>query len=236
MDNNINQKKKSNIGVIILLVIIIVCLVGYIVYSNMLKDNKSSTNSSSIKSNKNSLVGENEENTNQVIEEIIAATDNSNQDNELNFSTLLEQLKDSFQVVYTLKNGSYAYCGNDASKSDKTDNIGNSYYLSNSYKSYDDLINSLKKYASENVLDINKENYIEENGNLYCKGYGKSNPYQPVDYIIQIEKMTDNNISATIAVELLDSNTNTYLYGNYKVEYTKTGVSSYWMISDYSSK
>lgn len=234
------EKKDNGLKILVIVLgVLVLGLTAFIVYDKVL-NNDTNTNNVNIKSNSNTLEGsvveDNTGNLNQVIEEVASSSNNNSENNELDFSTLIGQLKDTFQVIYKIKNGSYAYCGNDASKSDKVDDIGNAYYVSSTYTSYDDMVNSLKKYATEDALSLKKENYIEENGKLYCKGYGKSNPYQPVDYVIQIDKMDDNKIFATVAIELANSGAGSYLYANYKVEYAKTGVASYWMITNFSSK
>lgn len=245
-----NSNKKSRLT-IALLIALIVFLSAFIIYDKILL-NKDYSNSSEVNTNDNVTNNQTEEKNveNDSNKSEVENTETNNQDEpksndkentettnndslEQDYTNLINQLKDTFKVVYKVRNDTHVYCGNEFAKSDKLDGTGSNYYVSKSYDTFDNMINGLKKYATEEVLGLRKEFYVEEDGKLYCEGNEKHDVFKLKDFNIQINKITDKKVFTTIFAEVGNDVDKTNI--TYDVEFTKTGVATYYYISKLSS-
>ena len=152
-----------------------------------------------------------------------------------NSDVAVADLEKVFKKVYEVRTSSNAYCGKSVN-SDKTQSnaSGLNYYVSTTYSSYSTMIDDLTKYATDEVLNIKKDQYIEENGKLYCVNDGKGSMCEPTDYTIEIVKKEENIITANVVVDLTCGNFNEESHANetFTIEYTKNGDN--WIISKYN--
>ncbi|MGM9876770.1 MAG: hypothetical protein ACI310_06050 [Bacilli bacterium] len=179
---------RKNTGLIILVIILsilVILLGGYIVYDKILDVDS------------------------DVIDNI--PNDNEKGDSSINNdsisidASLITELKETFKKIYNLYTSPNPYCG----KTQASDKMEMGYRLSVEYSSYQEMVDSFKEYASEDVITSGKnarENYLEENGKLYCKDFGKDSSYSYSDSLIWIADESETKISTIITVTLIDIN------------------------------
>ena len=205
---------KKNI-VVTILTILVVGMSGYLVYDKILLDS----------SNKEETVNTNESNNDIT--------------NEEEYKPVIPEISKVFEFTYSYFDLGNAYCGEEGTDDFITTSKqpSNGFYGSKQFKTYDEMIGFLKKYMTEDVLlkknSIKKEFYTEQNGKLYCEHLGKgSNIYQPEHIIYQINSNNENNIKATVAVELSTGEDKDYL--NYEVTFEK--LNNNWIITSYEQQ
>ena len=117
---------------------------------------------------------------------------------------------------------------------------GHHYYKSKQYNSFSQLNSSLLEYMSQEVINLRtqftKENYLEQNGNLYCMDLagGSLVTYQLEKTEYTITNITNNSITANVIsyVESGDASMTEYnVKRNISVELTKNGNN--WQITKY---
>ena len=117
---------------------------------------------------------------------------------------------------------------------------GHHYYKSKQYNSFSQLNSSLLEYMSQEVINLRtqftKENYLEQNGNLYCMDLagGSLVNYIPEKTEYKINTITETSITANIVsyVESGDASMTEYNEKrNISVELTKNGNN--WQITKY---
>lgn len=206
---------NKNIGlkiIIIILSILIVIVGGYILYDKVL--------------NVEEIREESNDQTDAKEEVII------NVEGNVDYKQLINELHKTFDVVYNYyyANGN-SYCGSydwNYSLSSSSDYRIMGYTASSDFDSYNEMIDYLKKYMSEDIIyakeTTNKEFYIEKDNRLYCGNLGKGgNMYEPSNMIIQINSINEDNINTTIAVELsYKDDQKTYkTYENHEITFSK---------------
>lgn len=180
---------EKNKGLNVLVIILILCILGlggYIIYDKVLSTDKN------------------------INGDADSGIENNAGNNDYTFEYgLNEQLEISFEKIYGIYTSPNPYCGNKV-MSDKKFEYGY-YYVSTEYSSYQDMVNSLREYASEKIISSGKntkDNYLEENGKLYCKDMGKGGIYSYEDSLIQINDKTEFKINSSIVVMLSYFNPN----------------------------
>lgn len=206
---------NKNIGlkiIIIILSILIVIVGGYILYDKVLNVEE---------------VREESNDQTDAKEEVIIKVEGN-----VDYKQLINELHKTFDVVYNYyyANGN-SYCGSydwNYSLSSSSDYRIMSYTASGDFDSYNEMIDYLKKYMSEDIIyakeTTNKEFYIEKDNRLYCGNLGKGgNMYEPSNMIIQINSINEDNINTTIAVELsYKDDQKTYkTYENHEITFSK---------------
>lgn len=208
------ENKNTGLKImVIILCLLVVGLSGYIVYDKVLnkEDNVQDTNS-------------NENGDGQDIYE------------ELDENTKSE-LKKVFRFVYNYYDTGNAYCGEYSNEYITTlKTPSNGFYASKQFTSYSEMINYLKGYMSEEVINgknsIKKEYYTEKDGKLYCEDLGKGgNLYQLENITIKNSKTSMNMIYTAIETELVYEDT---IYETYKVTFEKRD--NRWIISSYEKQ
>lgn len=188
--------KNKYIGlkiIIIILSALVVVLTGYIVYDKLLNNNTGIENNRDNISNNNSDA--NNINSNENITE--------------------EKIREIFKFVYNYYELPIVYCG-------KTDNTlaqiyGTARKVSTEFTTYKELLNSLKKYISTDVIAdkqafaaTTKEYYLEQDGKLYCTETYKGYLYGLGNIDIEIILQEENKIESIATMELIDmANTKT---------------------------
>ena len=202
------MEKKSN-TLVVILVIVIIGLVGFIVYDKAInKETKSEEPVNNQDVTNNSVEGDTE---------------------------TLNKLKEVFIKVHGVKRSPNAYCGK-SENSDKIGRTGTNDYISTEYSSYEEMMNDLKQYATEEVLNLKSDNYYVEDGKFYCESFGKGGSiYEDDGYVIELNNIGDDTITATVMVEQSFFNNKNYkAVQKYEVKYTKND--SNWIISEYTQK
>lgn len=209
--------ENKNIGLkimVIILCLLVVGLSGYIVYDKVLSDEK---------------------------ENVQDATSNENSDEQDIYEELDEntksELKKVFRFVYHYYDTGNTYCGGHTDEYITTSKTpSNGFYASKEFTSYSEMINYLKGYMSEEVVNgknsIKKEYYTEKDGKLYCEDLGKGgNLYQLENITIKKSKTSTNIVYTTIETELVYEDT---MYETYKVTFEKSD--NRWIISSYEKQ
>lgn len=212
------KKNKVLIVLIVILSLFVVGLGGYVVYDNVL--DKSNIKNDMDDSN-NSVKDNNTTNND-------SSTENINIDSDLK-----EKLKNTFGAIYYFITSPNPYCGEYTSTNKLPEDGGNYYRVSTEYSSYQEMINRFKKYASEEVLTSNrnvKKNYLEENGKLYCKDFGKGGVYEYKDSFLNVKESSDNKISTNI-IALLTAGTDYYAIESYDVVFEKNNNNEFVITS-----
>lgn len=207
--------------IITVLTLMVIGLSGYIVYDKITEKNLKA----------DEIKEENNDDTNL----------SDNKENDTTKPGELDELKvsmiNAFKFTYTYYSNGNTYCGgydyDDTLKS--TNPAVSSHTASSKYNSYNDMINDLKKYMSDEVINkktfIDKDTgYIEKNGKLYCGDFYKGGNVFTLDNVSIIEsKQSDNIIYTTIET------TQTYIdytkKENYQVNFSK--VNGNWVVSSY---
>lgn len=175
------RKIKILIGVIVILSLLVLGLGGYILYDKVLKIDNNLNNDTNVEENNDNKVNE-ENSTTQVLE---------------------ESVKKKFLFVYNFFDTPNTYCGdtNDNDRNTTSKVPSNGFIASTEFTSYDEMIDYLKKYITEELIfrkaQEKNERYVEQEGKLYCEDLGKGgNIYQIKDVEIEIKMV---NSSQTIA-------------------------------------
>ena len=211
------KEKKSN-TLVVVLIIIIIGLVGFIVYDEVInkeeKINKKATNQENIVENNNNI--------------------KSTDDSIKNDVEMLKKFKDTFKKVYNVKsNQNPRYCG----KYEIFPVEGSAMYdyFSTEYNSYEEMINDLKQYATEEVIDLDSKNYYEKDGKLYCGKGTNTGILNTDDYVIELIDVESNEITANAMVEQSYFNNKDYkIVQKYMIKYIKS--ENNWIISEYLQK
>lgn len=232
MDN-----KKLKI-IIFILLLTILGLTSYIVYDKVQKNDEISNIKNETAENKND-----EEKTNNENEEDIIENKNDDYNNEITDLSLINELTNVFKFVYDYFDSGNAYCGGfKYTERIYSGDNPNGYYESITYRTYNEMIEDLKNYMSENVIykrynteEEYKANYIEQDNKLYCGDFGKGgNIYQPENIVIKNSKQQENKIITTIELELSTMNDGPNIFDNYEVSFEK--YNNKWIIISYENK
>lgn len=207
------EKQKNNKTVIILLIIIIAILSALCVLF--------ATGTISFKSNDTEV-----NNPNQSA--------NKNNDSETKNITT-EDIKEIFKVAYNYYESPAVYCGKTESKIIEIN--GTSRKASTEFTTYDEMLNSLKKYMSTEVIAgkspwgaTTKEYYLEKDGKLYCNETNKGYIYGMGNVEIEITNQSANKVDCVATMELIDPDNNkTYD----KVNITLELKDNNWIITSY---
>ncbi len=205
------ENKNTGLKVfVIVLSVLVVALSGYIVYDKVL-------NNKDVDNNYNDL------------------RDNSNNESSITKDEIIEL----FEFVYNYYEKPVLYCGESKSVIDINDEM-HGYYESSEFNTYDEMINKLKKYMSNEVIKnkqgfaaTNKNFYKENNGKLYCQDSYKGYMYGHGNIDIEITSQNENKIYCIATMELIDmSNNKTYD----KVDKTLEKNNNNWIITSYEKQ
>ncbi len=214
------ESQKNTKVVIALLIIIIAILSALCVLF--------ATGTISFKSNDTEVNNSNQNDTkNDSLEQ------NTNNSEAKNIT--VDNIKEIFKVVYNYYALPEVYCGKTESKI--VEIYGTSRKVSVDFTTYDEMLNSLKKYMSVEVIAgkspwgaTAKEYYLEKDGKLYCEETNKGYPYGNGNVEIEITNQSDNKIDCIATMELIDmSNNKTYD----KVNITLELKDNNWIITSY---
>ena len=149
-----------------------------------------------------------------------------------------EEIKEIFKFVYSYYELPIVYCG-------KTDNTlvqiyGATRKASTEFTTYEEMLNSLKKYMSTDVIvdksafaATTKEYYLEQDDKLYCEETYKGYPYGLGNIELEITIQNENKVDCIATMELTDmSNNKTYD----KVNITLEKINNNWIITSYDNK
>ena len=157
------------------------------------------------------------------------------EDNNNNKSITEEKIKEIFEFVYSYHELPIVYCG-------KTDNAlvqiyGTARKASTEFTTYNEMLNSLKKYMSTDVIAdksafaaTTKEYYLEQEGKLYCEETYKGYPYGLGNIEIEIKTQSENKVDCIATMELIDMSNNK-IYD--KVNITLEKNNNNWIITSY---
>ena len=170
---------------------------------------------------------------------------NTNTSNDDNYDTLFNDLKEKFVFTAEYYEMPKVYCG-ETEGSLHFEELGYSYYKSTQFNSYDEIINYLKQYMSENVIeghrffDSGDPTYYEKDGNLYCFDTGKGGVQEFYDRLLEIKSISSDTITAKgITTEYTPINPddnfikNTYDYIVYNIKYEK--IDNEWIITSFET-
>ena len=163
---------------------------------------------------------------------------NSNQSTDNNSETKnikTEDIKEIFKVAYNYYELPAVYCGN--TESEIVEINGASRKASAEFTTYDEMLNSLKKYMSIEVIAgkspwsaTAKEYYLEKDGKLYCNETYKGNIYNWGNVEIEITNQSADKVESVATMELIDPDNNkTYD----KVNITLELKDNNWIITSY---
>ena len=218
----IKNKRKNIIIIVLMSVIICILLILYMFFPFNITNNKQNNLNDNDRNNK----------TKDVIQK-----DKSNILSENEALTILKEKVDFTEKYFT---DSQLPCGENAEIDDSIPQKDGMYpyYVSKTYSSFDELNNYLLQYMSQDIININKlynkDNYIEQNGKLYClmlqRGNIGSYRKEKTDY--KIEEITQNSIDANIISYVEDDQLPEY---NVKrsINVTLTKNNNNWQITKY---
>lgn len=199
--------------IIIILSLVIIGLIGYITYDKILSNNH-----------------------NEIIENI-EENDTTKNDNTVKIPSN-EEIKEIFDFTYNYFEMPFVYCG-------KTDNkfaeiYGTARYISTEFTTYDEMLNSLKKYMTIDVIvsktpfaATTKEYYLEKDGKLYCDDTYKGYIYEQENIDINITNSNENIITFVGTMELSDGDNNTiYDKADVILEY----INESWIVTSYKKQ
>lgn len=175
------RKNTGLIVLVIILSILVILLGGYIVYDKILDVDSDVIDD---------IPNNNEEGDSSINNDSISID-----------ASLRTELKETFKKIYNLYTSPNPYCG----KTQASDDMKMGYRLSAEYSSYQEMVDSFKEYASEDVITSGKnarENYLEENGKLYCEDFGKGGVLEYKDSFMSINSKLDNKIDINFVVVL----------------------------------
>ena len=225
------KKKGMSPILIVILSIVVICLVGFCVWYgvNYFKGEEKSVEepSSNVEQSPDS---ETKNNSCDAIKEPESYIEN-------------EKLSSEFKKVESVAYYYYSfftYCGDGELKVDQDiDNPNDDVHISKQFKSYDELLNYLKKYMSDEVIKQktynpinNKDMYYEKDGKLYCRGseHISSSIYNYKNMNVKIKSLTDKKAETIIIVEriVLEDLETEY----FEVTFERTD--SNWVITKYN--
>ena len=208
------MKKNNSILTIIIVIlsVAIVGLIGYIAYDKIL-------------SNSDNEIINNEKDNNEEPADNVNVPSN-------------DKIKEIFNFAYNYFEMPFVYCG-------KTDNKYEEIYgiaraVSTEFTSYNEMLNSVKKYMTIDVI-INKspwaattkEYYLEKDGKLYCDDTSKGYIYEQGNIDINITNSTENKVTFIGTMELTDpDNVKTYD----KVNVILENINNNWIITSYEKQ
>lgn len=236
------EKEKNNKGVIIVLSILIILLAVLCVLfatgtvslkNNSSGNNQQVNNSEKTETNFDNNISEGTKNE----ESDIIREDRVTYDNVSNLE-IDDELLNSFKLLATIPLQIGTYCGKNSKGTDKFATDGIAYYESSEFDSYNELYNYFLKYATNDVLTIkelklDKNNYIESEGKLYCSfPTGKGGPVEISNYEITITSATNDKIVATGIVneEAMGEHYDKHIFD---INYVKD-ESNNWIISKFA--
>lgn len=214
------EKQKNNKTVIVLLIIIIAILSTLCVLF--------ATGTISFKSNDTEV-----NNPNQSANKNNDSDQNNNNSETKNITA--EDIKEIFKVAYNYYELPVVYCGK--TESEIIEINGASRKASIDFTTYDEMLNSLKKYMSTEVIAskspwgaTTKEYYLEKDGKLYCEETYKGYIYGMGNVEIEITNQSANKVDCVATMELIDPDNNkTYD----KVNITLELKDNNWIITSY---
>lgn len=223
-----NQKKQKKIIILFIIIIAILSVLCFLFATGTIsfKSNDGDIN----KQNQNII--DNNANDNTV-------DDNNDKNNNLQTSNItIEKIKDVFEFVYNYQEKPIVYCGENKSITDINDEI-QGYNMSTEFSTYEEMIDNLKKYMSNEVISsklfspTNKNYYKEINGKLYCQETYKGYPYGNKDIKIEITSQTEDKITGIATMELIDLSENK-IYD--KVDIVLQKNEDNWIITSYKKQ
>ena len=168
---------------------------------------------------------------------------NANKNNDLNQNAnnsetkniTVDNIKEIFEAAYNYYELPEVYCGKTESKI--VEIYGTSRKASVDFTTYDEMLNSLKKYMSIEVIAgkspwsaTAKEYYLEKDGKLYCNETYKGNIYNWGNVEIEITNQSADKVESVATMELIDPDNNkTYD----KVNITLELKDNNWIITSY---
>ena len=214
------ENQKNNKTVIVLLIIIIAILSALCVLF--------ATGTISFKSNNTEV-----NNPNQSANKNNDSDQNNNNSETKNIKT--EDIKEIFKVAYDYYESPVVYCGK--TESEIVEINGVSRKASTEFTTYDEMLNSLKKYMSIEVIAgkspwsaTAKEYYLEKDGKLYCNETYKGYIYNWGNVEIEITNQSTDKVESVATMELIDpENNKTYD----KVNITLELKDNNWIITSY---
>lgn len=215
------ENQKNNKGVIALLIVIIVILLALCVLfaTGTISFNSNKVNNNEINNSENTDNNES----------------NNNDSNSQTSNIKAEDIKTIFKVAYDYYAMPRVYCGK------KDHNIvkinGTDRYTSTEFSTYEEMLNSLKKYMSVEVISgktpwaaTTQEYYLEQDGKLYCEVTYKGYMYGHGNIDVEITSQTENKVNCIATMELTDpSEDKTYDKVNLVLE-KEEGT---WIITSY---
>ena len=215
------MEKKNNKVLVITIVILSILVVGlgwYIIYEKV--------NYESSEKNNNCI------NDNTV--------DNDKTDKNIDTSDHVEledsvkdELKEVFKFVYDYYNSVGSYCGTISLDDEIEPQPNDIYNASTQYSSFNEMINHLKKYMTDNVIYgvnyMSADSYIEKDGKLYCPNFNKGGFEYELDSTIKYSKPYDEVIYTKIEAKVTYDNY--YETELYNVTFEQKNNS--WVISSY---
>ena len=146
-----------------------------------------------------------------------------------------EDIKEIFKVAYNYYELPAVYCGK--TESEIVEINGASRKASAEFTTYDEMLNSLKKYMSIEVIAgkspwsaTAKEYYLEKDGKLYCNETNKGYIYNWGNVEIEITNQSADKVESVATMELIDPDNNkTYD----KVNITLELKDNNWIITSY---
>lgn len=168
---------------------------------------------------------------------------NYDEENTLNVDDeTIEKLENIFKVVYEYYDSANTYCGEEDYDGHYTPELPNGefscgYDKSKQFNNYQELINYLKKYMSDELVKGGKAGtksfYLEKDGNLYCENFCKGGVYNTENIKVFISNINENEISSKVEVKL-STGYGDIDYKYYSVIYTKSGDN--WIITSYEEE
>ena len=163
---------------------------------------------------------------------LTGCNDNNSEINDIT----IENIKEIFNFVYNYYEKPVVYCGEEDTPYVQI--YGTDRYASTEFATYDDMLNSLKKYMSIEVIAgkspfaaTTKEYYLEKDGKLYCTATHKGYVYDHENIEIEITSQEENKVNCVATMELVDpSNSKTYDKVNIELEKSNNN----WIITAYN--
>ena len=147
----------------------------------------------------------------------LPSADHNPEKTELNYNEIYTEVKNKFDFAFNYFESVISYCGEHQSSDRTIEATGANYNVSTQFNTYNEMYNYLRSYMSDNVITskktftIDKKNYLEEDGKLYCATFNKGGIYTYGDSTLEIESIEDNKIIANAVKELIDpQNTKSY--------------------------
>lgn len=217
------ENQRNNKGVIALLIVIIIMLTAFCI---LLATGTISFKSNDVDTNKpNDNITDNNES-------------NNNENNPQTSNIKVDDIKTIFKVAYDYYELPKVYCG----KADHTivKIYGTDRYASTEFSTYEEMLNSLKKYMSVEVISgktpwaaTTKEYYLEQDGKLYCEETYKGYMYGRGNVEVEITSQTENKVTCVATMELTDPSENkTYD----KVNLVLESKDDNWIITSYAKQ